>query len=246
MLHKVIKISYLPYKYLFLISKTTLVNYNLPKGYMMGRGILDFYLGKVSLKNTIIYSMVSAIVIAICLYTMSDYFSKILLPLGRSDYIICTLLVVVGITTIFFVLSIYRSSILIKGHLKYISYISIITIVLLTSSSTSNLINKTYNPNNIFESGILTLNNQLPAMIDKATRLERVYIENGDIYYEYTLINLSIKTINQDFTTLAMMDKVYQYSSVDKLILQLSNKKRDIHYLFRDKNKVLISKIKLF
>ena len=212
----------------------------------MRRYLLNFYLGRISLQKTIIYSMIMTIFIALSLYIMSDYISKILLSFGGYDYFTYTLLLIIGIFTIFLVLSIYRSSRMIKGHLKYISAISILSIILLTSSSTSNIISATYNPNNIFEAGILTLNKQLPSMIDNDTRLERVYIKDGNIFYEYTLVNLSAKTINQDFITLAMSDKVYQYASIDRLILKLSNKKRDIHYIFRDKNKVLISNIKLF
>ena len=141
--------------------------------------------------------------------------------------------------TIFLTLSIYRNS---KKD-KKLSLVAIAIEVTILALLTSYFVRTVYNPNNIFESSILSLNSKLPVMIDTDTRFEKVSIEDGDICYHYTMINQSSQNINRDLFTLVTADKIQRVTPLNKMILNLSNKKRIISYIFKDKDANLITQV---
>lgn len=151
-------------------------------------------------------------------------------------------LIFISIYTIFLILSLYRS-VKKSKFMKNFSFVSIVGVVMIFSMLTSSYLSNIYNPNKIFEGGILTLNDTLPMMIDKNMRFNKVYIKDGDIYYDYTMINSSLTKLNRDFFTLVMTDKVERTRSIDQLILKLSTKKRKILYIFKDKDENLITEV---
>jgi len=147
----------------------------------------------------------------------------------------------IGILSIYLVIKIYRQ----KECFSFNKYASILTVLTFCTLSTYQLIDNTHNIEKVFKHEVLSLNKNLPIMIDKHTRFDRVYFKGDNICYEYTLVNVSSKNTNRDFITLALTDKVYSQSSIDKALLRLSKKQRVINYIFHDKEKNFLTKVEL-
>ncbi len=199
--------------------------------------IKDTYNGKRSFIDTLIFFGVFGIsFFIILLFSLTNKYSYFLVTHKLFIYV---LVGIIMIYTIFLTLSLYRSS---KQN-KKASFIAIAMELLILSMLTSYFVKSVYNPNTIFESSILSLNSKLPVMIDKDTRFDKVSIEEGNICYHYTMINQSSKNINKDLFTLITADKIQRVSPLDKMILKLSNKKRIISYIFKDKDENFITKV---
>ena len=199
--------------------------------------IKDTYNGKSSFVDTMIFFGIFGVsFFIILLLSISNQYSYFLVTHKPLIYLLVGIIMTY---TIFLTLSLYRSS---KKD-KKISLIAIFIEVVILAMLTSYFIKTVYNPNNIFESSILSLNSKLPVMIDRDTRFEKVSIEEGNICYHYTVINQSSKNINRDLFTLITADKIQRVRQLDKMILNLSNKKRIISYIFKDKDANLITKV---
>ncbi len=199
--------------------------------------IKDTYNGKSSFVDTMIFFGIFGVsFFIILLFSLSNQYSYFLVTHKPLIYILVGFIMTY---TIFLTLSLYRSS---KKD-KKLSLLAIAIEVTILALLTSYFVKTVYNPNNIFESSILSLNSKLPAMIDSDTRFEKVSIEKGNICYHYTVINQSSKNINKDLFTLITADKIQRVSPLDKMILNLSKKKRVISYIFKDKDANLITKV---
>jgi hypothetical protein len=182
-----------------------------------------------------------ALTVTFLFYAFSDTFAISVLTLDNLLLIVYFVLFCIGIFSAYLIISIYRNE-----TRKKVAYGFMGIILILMSLSSSKFIDSINDSSNIFESGVLSVNNNLPYMIDQDTRFEKVYLKNGDIYYEYTLVNLSRQNINHDFITLVMADKMSQFASLDRVVLGLSKKKREIHYIFLDKDSNYLTQVKLF
>ncbi len=201
--------------------------------------IKNTFYGKTSFVDTLIFFGVFGISFFIVLFiSLSEHYAYYLVT---HKYILYILLISVIVYIIFLSLSLYRSS---KNH-KKICFITIGLEIAIISLLISYFLSTVYNPNKIFESAILSINNNLPKMIEKDIRLDKITIENDNILYNYTILKSNEKYINKDLFTLVMMDKIKRNSDIDKMFLKLSKKKREIKYIFRDKNSNLITKVNL-
>ncbi len=197
----------------------------------------DTYNGKKSFVDTMVFFGIFGIsFFIILLFSLASKYSYFLVT---HKPLIYTLVALIASYAIFLTLSLHRSS----NKDKKLSLITIIIEIIILAMLTSYFVKTVYNPNNIFESSILSLNSKLPVMIDKDTRFEKVSIENGNICYHYTMINQYSKNINKDLFTLVTADKIQRVTPLNKIILNLSNKKRIISYIFKDKDENLITKV---
>ena len=203
----------------------------------MLRLLKDTYNGKLSFVDTIIFFGIFGIsFIIISLFSLASQYSYFLVTHKLLIYAIVT---IIASYTVFLTLALYRSS---KHDIK-LSFTAIFLEVIVLSMLTSYFVKNIYNPNNIFESSILSLNSKLPTMIDQNTRFDKVSIENGNICYHYTVLNKSSDEINKDLFTLVTAYNIQKVTPLDRLILKLSNKKRIISYIFKDKNSNIITKV---
>ena len=148
------------------------------------------------------------------------------------------LLIMIAVITIYQVISIYNL------HLKKtLTYIAITIVVALASLSTSKLLDFTYDREHIFEYYILSQNKQFPIMIDPQTRLDKVYIKDKNIYYQYTMTNISKDTINKDLITLFLSDRISHSNTLDRMMLKLTKEKRVLNYIFKDKDDKFLTKV---
>jgi len=199
--------------------------------------IKDTYSGKKSFVDTMIFFGIFGISFFIILvFSLSKNYSYFLVTHKSIIYMIVALIM---IYTVFLTLSLLRSS----KNSKKTSLFAIAIEVIVFSLLTSYFVKTVYTPENIFESSILSLNKKLPMMISSDTRFNKVYIKDGDIYYDYTIINKSSSQINKDLFTLVTADKIQKLTAIDQLILKLSNKKRKISYVFKDKDENFITQV---
>jgi len=147
----------------------------------------------------------------------------------------------IAVFSIYLVIKIYRE----KSCFNFTKYTAIFAVMTFTTLATSHFIQNTHDIEKVFRYEILSLNKNLPIMIDKNIRFERVYFKNDDICYEYTVTNLDANKVNKDFITLALADKVYSQQSLDTLMLSLSKKRRVINYIYHDKHKNFLTKVEL-
>jgi hypothetical protein len=143
----------------------------------------------------------------------------------------------------------YRYLVLNVGLVKYFLSFLILGVISVMSLTTSSLLDKVYSSSNILNSALVSLNSTLPVMIDTHTRFERVYMQNNKIYYEYTLTDISSKNLNRDFISLVLMDKLSRSQGLNSIMFRLSkieDSKRDIYYIFNDRDRRYITSIKLF
>ena len=197
----------------------------------------DTYNGKKSFIDTMIFFGIFGISFFIVLiFSLSKNYSYFLVTHKSIIFMIVALIMTY---TIFLTLSLYRSS----KNSKKASLFAITVEVIIFSLLTSYFVKTVYTPENIFESSILSLNKKLPMMISSDTRFNKVYIKDGNIYYDYTIVNKSSHQINKDLFTLVTSYKIQQLTAIDKLILKLSNKKRKISYIFKDKDENFITQV---
>ena len=199
--------------------------------------IKETYNGKKSFVDTMIFFGIFGISFFILLvFSLSKNYSYFLVTHKSTIYLIVAFMMSY---TIFLTLSLYRSSKKNKKASLFAIAIEVIIFTLLTSY----FVKTVYTPENIFESSILSINKKLPMMISSDTRFNKVYIKDGNIYYDYTIINKSTDQINKDLFTLVTSYKIQKLTAIDKLILKLSNKKRKISYIFKDKDENFITQV---
>ena len=87
------------------------------------------------------------------------------------------------------------------------------------------------------------LNQGLPVLINENTRLDSITLEHGNLYYNYTLINYTIYTIDVDSYTqsTASMMKTWACEDEDKREFLMLD--RTMHFLYRDKEGKPVTKI---
>jgi len=179
--------------------------------------------------------------LTILLYIMITISDKLAIKYLAFSKLVYIAIFVIALLTIFIVLKIYRE----KKCFSFNKYIAILIVLTFTTLSTSKLIENTHDIEKVFRYEVLSLNQKLPIMIDKNTRFDRVYFKDDNICYEYTLININSKNINRDFITLALTDKIYHNSSLDKMMLKLSKKHRVINYIFNDNKSNFLTKVEI-
>jgi len=150
-------------------------------------------------------------------------------------------LVMIFATGIYFMLKLYRE----RSCFIFNKIASIMIVLTFSIISTTSLLKNTHDVESVFKHKILSLNKQLPMMVDADTRFDRVYFNGDDICYEYTLTKVKAKSANKDFLTLALADRVYHQDQLDRLMLTLSKRKRAINYIYHDKNKNFLTKVEL-
>jgi len=79
------------------------------------------------------------------------------------------------------------------------------------------------------------INKSLPTMIDNDTRLDHASIQDGDLYYNYTLVNWSVDNLDITRFTSVMTPKLKTAQCVEEESLALLNDGRKIVYIYRDK-----------
>ena len=87
------------------------------------------------------------------------------------------------------------------------------------------------------------INISLPSMIDKNTRLDHASIRNGDIHYNYTLVNSSAESVDTKRFTSVMTPKLKTAQCENEEIRTLLDEDRKIVYTYRDKASKPIAKI---
>ena len=149
----------------------------------------------------------------------------------------------IALIGIYFILKIYREE---KSCFTPNKTISIATIMFFIILSTNTLLSSTYDSEKIFNYQTLSLNDKLPIMIDKSTRFDKVYIKDDNIYYQYTMTDLTTKKANKVLLTLALTDKIYSTTAkLDIMLLKLSKKSRVINYIFHDKESNFLTKVEI-
>ncbi len=203
----------------------------------MFKVLKDTYDGKSSFVDIVIFFGIFGIsFFIVALFSIANKYSYFLVTHKILIYVLVGL---IAGYAIFLTLSLYRSGKKDKKLSLLVIFLEVSILALLTSY----FVKSVYNPNTIFESSILSLNSKLPIMIDKDTRFDKVSLENGNICYHYTVLNKTANTINKDLFTLVTAYNIQKLSLLDKLILKLSNKKRVISYIFKDKDENLITRV---
>ncbi len=92
-----------------------------------------------------------------------------------------------------------------------------------------------------------TFNMSLPVMVDDATRLDHVSLQDKDIYYNYTLINLLAKDLDIERLDAVMTSKVKTNGCESSDTRPLLDEGRNLVYMYRDKQsdpvlKIIVSK----
>lgn len=86
-----------------------------------------------------------------------------------------------------------------------------------------------------FNEGIKMLNKSLPSKIDDETRIDHVSIQDRDIYYNYTLVNLLSADMDISRFTTVMTPKLKTSTCADKETRSMLNEGRKLIYVYRDK-----------
>jgi hypothetical protein len=181
------------------------------------------------------FTILLYVIISLSGYTLSKYFA-----FSSFVYLLLALIAYIGIT---FILKIYKEE---KSCFSFSKVTSMVTILFFIILSTNSLLTNTYDSEKIFDYQILSLNHKLPIMIDKNTRFDKVYISDNNVYYQYTMTNLSTKKANKDLLTLALTDKIYSTTgNLDIMLLKLSKKPRVINYIFHDKESNFLTKVEI-
>ena len=181
--------------------------------------------------------------ITILIYVLISLSESFLAKTIAFSYLVFIPLFMIGMVGIYFIIKIYREG---KKCFSFNKIISIITILFFISLSSNSLLSSTYDSEKIFEYQVLSLNKKLPMMIDRYTRFDKVYIKDNNIFYLYTITNITSKKVNKDLITLALTDKIYSsVGKLDLMILKLSRKPRVINYIFNDKKNNFLTKVEI-
>ena len=86
-------------------------------------------------------------------------------------------------------------------------------------------------------------NKSLPSMIDNYTRLDHVSIQDRDVYYNYTLVKLSVDNLDITRFTSVMTPKLKTAQCADEEGRVLLNEGRKVVYMYRDKASKPVAKI---
>jgi hypothetical protein len=85
------------------------------------------------------------------------------------------------------------------------------------------------------EADILATNQNLPAMVDNDTRLDNLSIQDEDIFYNYTLINVAVENLDVSKLELAIISDIKIGACSIKETRALLDANRNIKYTYRDK-----------
>ena len=85
------------------------------------------------------------------------------------------------------------------------------------------------------EADILATNQSLPIMIDEDTRLDNLSIQDEDISYNYTLINVAVENLDVSKVELAIISDIKIDACSIKETRALLDANRNIKYTYRDK-----------
>ena len=87
------------------------------------------------------------------------------------------------------------------------------------------------------------INSSLPSMIDKNTRLDHASIQNGDIYYNYTLVNSAVESLDTKRFSSVMTPKLKTTQCENEESRSLLDEGRKVVYVYRDKASENVAKI---
>lgn len=90
---------------------------------------------------------------------------------------------------------------------------------------------------------IKMFNLSLPSMADDDTRLDHVSIQDKDIYYNYTLVNMLAADLDLTRFTLLMTPNLKTAQCANEEARPLLNEGRKLVYMYRDKSSKAVAKI---
>jgi hypothetical protein len=93
--------------------------------------------------------------------------------------------------------------------------------------------------------GSKKINAQLPTMVDADTRLDTTMVIGNQMHYKYTLINTSAKDIDKKTTTKELKSMLVTNQCGTDNMLKLLKMGVSYHYMYQDKNGIIISTIKI-
>lgn len=89
------------------------------------------------------------------------------------------------------------------------------------------------------------INAQLPTMVDADTRLDTTMVIGNQMHYKYTMINAFAKDINKKATTKELRSMLVANQCSTDNMLKLLKMGVSYHYMYQDKNGIIISTIKI-
>ena len=89
------------------------------------------------------------------------------------------------------------------------------------------------------------MNNSLPKQIDSETRLDTVLVKDGNIYYNYTLVNYMVEDIDLEVLKARMSPKLIDSSCTTEETRKLLNEGRTVAYVYRDQESKPVHEFKI-
>lgn len=101
----------------------------------------------------------------------------------------------------------------------------------------------TMDPEAALQSEISLSNKNLPFMVDEQTRLDKMSLNNHNIHYHYTILDLEKSEIDQNFFKVNMHKILAENSCGDAESLELLKEGRKLIFNYNDKNDAFVTDI---
>lgn len=137
--------------------------------------------------------------------------------------------------SVFILISIWRSASKYKGDFIWtvLAKIAVILNVLL-------FVNNLWMSNDTeyaLNEEVRIINKSLPTMVDSGTRLNYVSIQNGNIFYNYTLVNMLAADLDLERVNAVIQPQLKTGACETKETRTLINEGRSMNYIYLDKNR---------